>query len=248
MLGVDMAGARGGIVNSPGQTGVPGYGARLQTLLPAAAGDVYYFSVACKGQDASGGKGGFNGGGDAGSNTGDGTTGGGGMTDIRVGGVMWEHIIAAAGGGGGIFGSCESIAGGGGYDGIDGSESGVEYCSVFHSGSGGSTSNSTGGVGGCDNMGNCGGDGGPGYGGTGTVSNQVGGGGGYYGGGGAFAAGGGGGSSYCNTSLCINPVYTSNYQNETGYLIITEIVAYSSSQVKIFEYHSFIVLFMNQNL
>lgn len=122
--------------------------------------------------------GGFNGGGDA-------VYGGGGATDVRIGGTALQDRVLVAGGGGGGGAACIGSSGsafggsGGGASGRAGSD---PQCGISP-GTGGTRS-----AGGSDG-------GALGQGGSGTARGS-GGGGGYYGGGGGRGGPGGGGSSF----------------------------------------------------
>jgi hypothetical protein len=159
------------------------------------------------------GAGGVNGGGAGGLATIDGASGyfpgagGGGASDVRVGGTDLEHrvVVGGGGGGGGGFGAASTGVGGG--------DDGGSALAERDASGGAGGSQSAGGTGGStDGVGQTGIDGAFGIGGTGGGGDQVnggggGGGGGWYGGGGGggvprgggAAAGGGGGSGVGDT-------------------------------------------------
>jgi hypothetical protein len=177
---VDMSGAAGG----PGDAGIPGYAARVQTIFSVVPESLLHVVVGCQGTRPTGG---FNGGGNV-FNTG---SGGGGASDIRIGGIGLTNRIVTAGGGGGIFagsGCGPQKGGNGGKYGAAGTS--PNSCSTQNglpSGQGGTW---TGGgakgtpvSGGSCSAGNIDPqDGQLGRGGTGGCENSGGGGGGYYGG------------------------------------------------------------------
>jgi hypothetical protein len=174
---------------------------------------------------ASGGHGGFNGGGGI---TGESCTEycagfGGGASDVRQGGdTLADRVVVAGGGGGGASdgcfkSSCSTDGGAGGAGGGSQGQSGVSGSGLYNGGGGTGGTQSAGGSGGAGGGGStCGGsDGSLGAGGAagpyghGCGTNGGGGGGGYYGGGGGGAGGpstdsytggagggGGGGSSF----------------------------------------------------
>jgi hypothetical protein len=158
-----------------------------------------------------GGAGGFNGGGDGGSPTVPNSpngywagAGGGGASDVRIGGTALENRVVVGGGGsgfGGFFGDQAAVGGG---------DTGADAPDYTNATGGTGGTQSAGGVGGSTNVvGKTGVDGTFGQGGTGGGGDAVdggggGGGGGWYGGGGgggvrvneAAAAPGGGGSGF----------------------------------------------------
>jgi hypothetical protein len=118
---VDITGAAGGTFVA----NLQGKGARVQTTIPVSGGSLLSIyvggqgivgAVGCNQQTVAGG---FNGGGN-GWGCG---TGGGGASDIRVGG----NRIIVAGGGGGVFRDCGGIGGDGGEVGTDGTNVGCGY-------------------------------------------------------------------------------------------------------------------------
>lgn len=181
----------------------PGKGGFLSATYPVKPGDVVYVYVGGKGDNATDflqGDGGYNGGGN-GNHTGAYGPycggGGGGASDIRLGGKSVNDRVLVAGG-----------AGGAGSNYPDGGDHGGDGGDVF--GASGQSENQTTdgsvGAGGSQKSGGLGGlwpsytkanDGKLGYGGDAPDSTSGGGGGGgYYGGGAGCWSGGGGGSSY----------------------------------------------------
>jgi sugar lactone lactonase YvrE len=219
---VDIYGAAGG--SQP--NGVPGYGARVQTTIPVNPGDVLHIFIGGQGTTSfvSGSspgpiKGGWNGGGRGYDNSciapG---SGGGGASDIRIGGTSLSDRVVVAGGGGGYYGgaNCPNQKGGdGGFNGEPGFTAGCGW----NAGLGGSQS--SGGSAGTPTE-TIATPGTLGAGGNGGISCSGGGGGGFYGGGGGCSAGGaapgGGGSSH---STGFGSIYTSGYKQGQGYLSLT---------------------------
>jgi hypothetical protein len=125
---VDMTGASSG----SGGGGVPGYGARVQSYLNVVPGTVLHVTVGCQGTICPSSTmtaptslaGGYNGGGAGYGFTGYfGGTGGGGASDIRIGGMSLTDRLMVAGGGGGYFctsGCGDQKGGDGGKYGKDG--------------------------------------------------------------------------------------------------------------------------------
>jgi hypothetical protein len=218
---VDVSGASGG---TDGYYGTPGYGARVESTLQASAGTVLHVFV---GGMPSGYQGGWNGGGDA--VDGYSATGGGGASDIRIGGTNLVNRVVVAGGGGGYYAGtdCDHQKGGDGGApvGMAGSVSTCSECIVSVAGGDGGSLSSGGAYGGCSVLCTC--IYSISYGGAGIGGNAGrwggGGGGGYYGGGGGgYASGGGGGSSYCSNSYCSSTTYTAGYNhNNHGYVTIS---------------------------
>jgi hypothetical protein len=189
---VDMSGAASG----GGGTGpvIPGYGARVQSYLSVIPGDILHVIVGGRGSSCPSTlatssnyfPGGYNGGGSGyGSPSYLGATGGGGASDIRIGGLSLANRVVVAGGGGGYFCTGDFC---GAQKGGDGGKFGgtssviVACCGAGHPNAGGGNWTS-GGVHGFS----CGG--GPfatsgrlGFGGNGGTVVSGGGGGGYYGG------------------------------------------------------------------
>jgi hypothetical protein len=254
---VDITGAASG----SGGLGTPGYGARVQSTLPVTPGSVIQVIVGCKGSSCpltpfsspTFLPGGYNGGGSgygAGSSNVAGT-GGGGASDIRIGGLsLYKRVIVAGGGGGYYCGtSCGSPKGGdAGKFGLSGDRN--EIC--------GGTSRYSGGGGNWTNGGRAGFDIGGlplptkgilGFGGSGGFGEAGGGGGGYYGGKFVFYSRcwsfthsfffflfflffparfpGGGGTSGAGAgggssfSTGLNTLYTTGYQTGDGNVTIT---------------------------
>jgi hypothetical protein len=151
-IAVTVIGASAGA----GSQGIPGYGAKVTAKIPiwSGAGTTLYIYVggvgalhtACVFNSPA--PGGWNGGG-----TGQGcASGGGGASDIRLGGTMLSNRIITAGGGGGYFeydGSCGSPKGGdAGYTGITGDASlNIWGCGSGGSGGGGGTTTAGGSAG-----------------------------------------------------------------------------------------------------
>ena len=158
--------------------------------------------------------GGFNGGGDGGQWG----AGGGGATDVRVGGTALADRVAVAGGGGGGNTGCPNHGTGGGGGGSSG-DVGLNLYGGFVPGGGGTQS--AGGTAGTAP----GVAGQLGLGGSAAQYHVAGGGGGYYGGGAAYAAGGGGGSGYFGGLTAAST--TSGVQTGNGSITIT----YSSTTV-----------------
>jgi hypothetical protein len=241
---VDMTGAASG----SGGVGTPGYGARVQSYLSVTPGSVLHITVGGRGNNCSQlstpgyRSGGFNGGGDSyGRGLGDvGGTGGGGASDIRLGGSLLSHRVVVAGGGGGYYcgDHCTARKGGdAGQIGLQGSNAAV-VCTPGHELGGLGGNWVIGGTGGYSMIAPGSTNGSLGYGGSGGGSESGGGGGGLYGGrrrsglfffpalislffllggGGVNAGGAGGGSSY---SISPNTVYTTGYQTGDGSITI----------------------------
>lgn len=217
---IAVGGNGGSWHNIPG-----GYGGRVRAILSVTPQQELTVYV---GGDASGGTGGFNGGGDGGvgpmgsgsSSTG---AGGGGASDVRTNsGALSDRILVAAGGGGAGSGGYGSGSGpafggaGGKKTGGSGGASCPEICGGAGAGGTQKAGGSGGGQDGSDGALGLGGSGGNGTGSYGSSSYEAGGGGGggggYYGGGGGagggtnergrFGSGGGagGGSSYVQPS------------------------------------------------
>jgi hypothetical protein len=186
---VDMTGAASG----SGGVGTPGYGARVQSYLSVTPGVVLHITVGGRGNNCSqlpiAGylPGGYNGGGDSyGQGVSDvGGTGGGGASDIRLGGSLLSHRVVVAGGGGGYYCGtfCAARKGGdGGKIGLQGSNT-VSSCSApGHETGGTGGSWTSGGIGGYSSDSPSSTTGSLGYGGAGGSYQSGGGGGGFYGG------------------------------------------------------------------
>lgn len=218
-LTLDVRGSKGGdcIYNQPGTKpdDLGGLGGRVVAVYSVTPGQVLNIFV-----------GGipYNGGG-----TGAGSiaqAGGGGASDIRIGGTAMTDRIIVAGGGGGGGNNCSPNAepggNGGGLTGATGwqcnSQTGTAVGQGGTQSAGGAPGTSPATAGSLGQGGNAGG--------AGTASG--GGGGGYYGGGGAAFGGGGGGSSYANPSAT-SVVHTQGFNNGTG--IVT--ISYGPSPVSI---------------
>ena len=150
--------------------------------------------------------GGFNGGGDGGQWG----AGGGGATDVRVGGTALADRVAVAGGGGNT--GCPNHGTGGGGGGSSG-DVGLNLSGGFVPGGGG-TQSAGGAAGTAPGV-----AGQLGLGGSAAQYHVAGGGGGYYGGGAAWAAGGGGGSDYFGGLTAAST--TSGVQTGNGSITIT---------------------------
>jgi len=195
----------------PGAQSRGGRGARVHATIPVQPGERLYIFVG--GEGTRGGRGGFNGGGDAGYSSSPGY-GGGGASDVRARGDVLRDRILVAGGGGAQGHQTEGGNGGGGgrevgESGGAGNGSGPNYTNGGGGrggtqrtggagGSGGEGSSSGGypggsrGTRGALGRGGSGGSGGYSHSGSYSAGTGGGGGGGYYGGGG----GGGGGWGY----------------------------------------------------
>ncbi|MBL7817991.1 MAG: T9SS type A sorting domain-containing protein [Saprospiraceae bacterium] len=227
-------GAKGGDSNNSFYTNnAGGNGGTVTATLAVTPGTTLNIYVGQQGQAGSAaatfnGSTNFNGGGLVAGYIFDGTGdgGGGGATDIRIGGTALENrIIVAGGGGGGASGNLSSTGGAGG-DIVAGDGSPNDNFGEYGGGYGGTSS--AGGNGGTGNPAS-GSDGNAGT--LGTGANNVGvfgggGGGGYYGGGsggdlGGQGGGGGGGSSYTDATYCTNVVHTQGDNAGHGVLTIT---------------------------
>ena len=204
-LRVDLAGAQGGADNALVAQG--GRGGRVTGVLSVVPGQQLTVYVGGQGAYEVGG---YNGGGWGGPNVGYGPSiGGGGATDIRLGGTALTNRVLVAGGGGGAgeryFGQGNPVGGGGGYNG---------------QGGGGPT-------GGTGAWQTAGGNYGGALGQGGGYRGSPGGGGGYYGGGAAQSSlgGGGGGSSYADPTLTQGVQHTTGQQAGDGYATLTPLAA-----------------------
>jgi gliding motility-associated-like protein len=254
-VSVDLRGASGANPFDKVSNTSYGFGGRLRGLLSVVPGQTLIVFVG--GQGGSSGSGGFNGGG-SGGNTGntDGScptgpaAGGGGASDIRMGGNALTDRVAVAGGGGGAgrdycLGTCQpcgcggSGGNGGGFSSLF-SNGGTAYdCGYSYAGSGtnnglGASTSGAGGGGTGDSGGANGSAGSFGAGGSGASGYYDvaggGGGGGYYGGGGGGAAssgngvgggGGGGGSSFAHATYVTGAITNVGFQNGNGLVIIS---------------------------
>ncbi len=205
---IETWGAQGGTGTYGGITPNPGLGGYASGTLSVMPGTTYNIYVG--GEGASSGPGGFNGGGQAGTDYG---ASGGGASDVRISPFgLVDRIIVGAGGGGAAFGSTPSDGGhGGALIGIAG-QNGDSFV-----GGGGGTQDAGGAAGCCygaATAGTFGLGGGPGD------YHNAGGGGGWFGGGsGAGQAGAGGGSSYVDG--VIDGVTTAGVRIGNGQVIIT---------------------------
>jgi gliding motility-associated-like protein len=192
--------------------GAGGLGGRVQGSLAVTPGQALSIYV---GQMPLSNIGGFNGGGNGA--TGTYGRGGGGATDIRIGGVaLSNRVVVAAGGGGGgtnCFSPNQNSGGvGGGATGGNGNQCNQPTLYVGFGGT-----QTAGGI----NLGGLGQPGGLGQGGNGGTTYGGGGGGGYYGGGGGSYGGGGGGSSYALATVVSNSIVTSGVRTGNGELTIS---------------------------
>ncbi|WP_070137958.1 glycine-rich protein [Crocinitomix algicola] len=182
---IEAWGAAGGTGTYAGITPLPGKGGYSIGKLDVTPGQV--LEVYVGGEGAATGLGGYNGGGQAGTDYG---ASGGGASDVRISPYgLTERVIVAGGGGGAAYGSSPSNGGdGGGLEGVFGQD-----MSGFEGGGGGTQI--AGGAAGCCYGAAAAGEFGVG-GGPGDYHNAGGGGGWYGGGSGAGQAAAGGGSSY----------------------------------------------------
>lgn len=191
----DVRGAKGGGSNG-------GNGARITACIPVQPGDILYLYVGGMGTQGAA-SGGWNGGGTGHASTGFGQAswGGGGGSDIRIGGTALANRVVIAGGGGGRSGGSSPVCGG-----TANCVNGGVGCNTFGLGGGGGTQFAGGAGGtpwaGTPPGGSAGTIGQGGQGGFWQDASGGGGGGGYYGGGGggndgccSGANGGGGGSA-----------------------------------------------------
>jgi len=212
-LTIDAYGAQGGS-NTVSYNNQGGLGGHNQATFSINPGTVLYVYV---GSQPNSYVGGYNGGGN-GVGLGE---GGGGASDVRMGGTDLNSRIIVAGGGGGVPQQWSSTGGtGGGTNGGDPT---------------GGAGGTYGGYNGYGATQNAGGQGNPvygesvsdegsfGQGGTGGFENNSGGGGGggYYGGGGGDAGPGGGGSGYVTGVGSSNVSYNSGVQSGNGQVVIT---------------------------
>ena len=209
-LSFTAEGAQGG--SGTAGYGFGGLGGRVQGSLSVTPGQALSIYV---GQMPLSNIGGFNGGGNGANNTYG--RGGGGATDIRIGGVaLANRVVVAAGGGGGgtnCFSGNQNNGGvGGGTTGGNGYQCNQQTNYV---GLGGTQ------TAGGNNLGGLGQAGGLGQGGNGGTTYGGGGGGGYYGGGGGSYGGGGGGSSYALATVVSNSIVTSGVRTGNGELTIS---------------------------
>ena len=209
-LSFTAEGAQGG--SGTAGYGFGGLGGRVQGSISVTPGQALSIYV---GQMPLSNIGGFNGGGNGANNTYG--RGGGGATDIRIGGVaLANRVVVAAGGGGGgtnCFSGNQNNGGvGGGATGGNGYQCNQQTNYVGFGGT-----QTAGGI----NLGGLGQTGSLGQGGNGGTTYGGGGGGGYYGGGGGSYGGGGGGSSYALATLVSNIIVTSGVRTGNGELTIS---------------------------
>jgi hypothetical protein len=195
-ISVNVCGAGGGSSVPFAEPGPGGSGACIEASLAIAPGSTITVYVGGAGGNATNnapGSGGFNGGGTGGLNGSYTGGGGGGASDVRLGGTgLADRVFVGAGGGGG--GYCGSGGSAGELSGNEGAT-----CDDLTAATGG-TQDGGGGAGADPTMNysngapgslGAGGDGGPGGGGGGA---------GYYGGGGGCMSGGGGASSFADAN------------------------------------------------
>ncbi len=216
---VDLRGAAGG----GDAIYLPGLGGRLQATLPVIPGQVLNMYVGGEGLVL--GNAGWNGGGlGAGGMVSNPGSGGGGASDIRIGGIALTDRVLVAGGGGGATenGGAANGGHGGGLIGADGAPGGNPWgCTPLTIATGGTQS--AGGLGGtstsCAWNGTDGsfGQGGDAY----PVYRCAGGGGGYYGGGGAHNGCSGAGGSSFSIPTATNVIHTQGYNAGNGSIVIS---------------------------
>jgi RHS repeat-associated protein len=194
-----------------------GLGAQVQATLAVTPGQVLNVYV---GGAGAGRTGGFNGGGSLDPNAPGTVGGGGGASDVRVGGSALSNRVLVAGGGGGAGTSADAVYGTGGSGGGLVGETGGDGDGQYNGGGGG-TQTAGGAAGNTLAL--------PGSLGQGGSSQYQGGcgGGGYSGGGagassssGGSAGGGGGGSSYADPGAT-NVAYLAGTQTGNGQVTIT---------------------------
>lgn len=218
---VVAAGAKGGGTNG-------GNGARITATLTVTPGQVLNIFVGGMGFQGNN-SGGFNGGGTGRASTGSfsySSFGGGGASDIRIGGIALANRVIVAGGGGGRSGGSSPVCGGNAN-----CNNGAAGCNTFGAGGGGGTQ-TAGGAGGAPWAGTPPG-GSPGTLGTGgagglwQTASGGGGGGGYYGGGGGgndgccTGANGGGGGGGGSSLVPVGGTCLAANNSGNGYVTIT---------------------------
>jgi len=226
-ISVDMYGASGGWNDYSGvkyDNYVPGKGGRLQASFPVIPGQTLYIYVGGLGENAtngSGGKGGFNGGGNGNTSGIYSGGGGGGASDIRIDGKSLENRVLVVGGGGGAAYNYPDGGDNGGQGGdLTGADGESNFLMEDESRGRGATQ-TQGGLGGQWSGYDKAEDGEFGRGGNGPQGTSgTGGGGGYYGGGGGCWSGGGGGSSYSNNHA-LNVKHEQGVNEGNGKVIIT---------------------------
>lgn len=231
---VDCVGAASGRVKkiNAGSYSSQTLGGYVHCVLAVSENQVLNLYVGGKGSDATGTtegaviSGGYNGGSAGFDNTSSlyfpwSVCGGGGATDIRIGGASLGNRVVVAGGGGALSynwysRSTEYVNNGGAGGGLVGGSASTNYSGVTPATGGTQTE---GGVGEIVSGSSIQGERGS----LGTGGSN-GGGGGYYGGGGCILqCGSGGGSSYTDSTLCTNVTHTQGYSSATGngWIIIT---------------------------
>ena len=209
-LNVDISGAKGG----NGTTGTGGNGGRVQTTLTVIPGTTLNIYVGGAGGNLNN-IAGYNGGANTPgtlypSNVG----GGGGASDIRIGGIaLIDRVVVAGGGGAGGYNGCTENGGvGGGLSGGSASPG----CGSATPGGGTAVAGGTPGA----YSGYATASAGTlGVGGNGAIGTSgSGGGGGYYGGGGGSWQGGGGGSNYSSGT---GSIHTAGYRSGSGQVILS---------------------------
>lgn len=208
---VDAYGAQGGS-NSP-STNI-NFGGYVQATLAVTPGSVIYVNV---GEQPSALTGGWNGGGDGEV----GGKGGGGASDIRIGGTTLNDrmVVAGGAGGGGLWNGSEIYGGIGG--GLIGGNGYRDSYATAPGGDGGTQTSSANGT--CGSLNNPVVAGGFGFGGapSSCICEGYGGGGGWYGGAGSGnCRGGGGGSSYTDPSAT-NITHTQGVRAGNGEVTIS---------------------------
>jgi Glycine rich protein len=222
------AGGRGLFGSTPG-TALGGNGGTVAGHLTVTGGTVLNLYVGGQGTPSNSstpGTGGWNGGGAPGVYPGCGplnAAGGGGASDIRIGGTaLANRVVVAGGGGGGGSYTCAStsdIGGNGGSNTSTGAGADGQYAGAYtNAWRGQGATQSAGGAGG---NGTAYSNGALGVGGAGFSSYPGGGGGGgYYGGGGAYIGAGGGGSSWYDSTKVTGATYSST-NTGTGTMTLT---------------------------
>ncbi|WP_051568645.1 glycine-rich protein [Crocinitomix catalasitica] len=210
LLHMELSGAAG--------YGNLGYGGTVEAYMEVTPGATLNIFVGGAGTATTGG---YNGGGEPGFESDFG--GGGGASDIRIGGIELTDRIIVAGGGGGSGSNCGLWSAEGGHGGGLIGESACLYsCSdCQYTGAGGSQV--AGGIAGPTEHASCSGNsnGTLGNGGSNNIAGYgTGGGGGYYGGGSGCYEGAGGGSSYTHPDA-MSVVHTVGTTNGNGQVIIT---------------------------
>ncbi len=221
-ISVDVQGAQGGNNTSYGNRG--GFGGQVLADLAVTPGQIVYIRVG--GWPNTSTTGGYNGGANSNVSSLYGQ-GGGGATDLRIGGTGLANRVIVAGGGGGGGWNCGTDGSRGGDGGGLNGEAGY-YCSstgnTSYTGRGGSQN--SGGAAGtnwcCPSSGSLGNGGSGGY-------RGAGGGGGYYGGGGSSYGGAGGGSSYSDPVLASNVTHNQGVRTGHGVVNITFVTPFCNS-------------------